>query len=324
MKKENNSTKKNNAADVTKMIDQLVANAQQALAEYMKMDQEQVDKVVHSMTLAGLDQHMYLAKTAVEETKRGLFEDKVIKNIFATEYIYHSIANQKTVGVIEENDLEGYVEVAEPVGVVAGITPVTNPTSTTMFKALICAKTRNPIIFAFHPSAQKCSAEAARILKEAAVENGAPEHCIQWIELPSMEATSALMNHPEVSLILATGGAGMVKSAYSCGKPALGVGPGNVPCYINKNVNIGRACTDLMISKTFDNGMICASEQAVIVDEAIKDKFEAYMKEHNCYFTNEEETALLTKYVMNTEKMAVNPVPSFQDWGNGRLFFLYP
>ncbi|MGI6570107.1 MAG: bifunctional acetaldehyde-CoA/alcohol dehydrogenase [Caldicoprobacterales bacterium] len=308
MKKENNSTKKNNAADVTKMIDQLVANAQQALAEYMKMDQEQVDKVVHSMTLAGLDQHMYLAKTAVEETKRGLFEDKVIKNIFATEYIYHSIANQKTVGVIEENDLEGYVEVAEPVGVVAGITPVTNPTSTTMFKALICAKTRNPIIFAFHPSAQKCSAEAARILKEAAVENGAPEHCIQWIELPSMEATSALMNHPEVSLILATGGAGMVKSAYSCGKPALGVGPGNVPCYINKNVNIGRACTDLMISKTFDNGMICASEQAVIVDEAIKDKFEAYMKEHNCYFTNEEETALLTKYVMNTEKMAVNPV----------------
>ena len=174
MKKENNSTKKNNAADVTKMIDQLVANAQQALAEYMKMDQEQVDKVVHSMTLAGLDQHMYLAKTAVEETKRGLFEDKVIKNIFATEYIYHSIANQKTVGVIEENDLEGYVEVAEPVGVVAGITPVTNPTSTTMFKALICAKTRNPIIFAFHPSAQKCSAEAARILKEAAVENGAP------------------------------------------------------------------------------------------------------------------------------------------------------
>ena len=299
--------KDNTPSDVNAMIDKLVSNAHQALAEYMQMTQEQIDKIVHAMTLAGLDNHMYLAKLAAEETKRGLFEDKVIKNIFATEYIYHNIKGQKTVGIIEENDLEGYVEVAEPVGVVAGVTPVTNPTSTTMFKALICAKTRNPIIFAFHPSAQKCSAEAARILKEAAVKNGAPEHCIQWIETPSLEATTTLMKHEGVSLILATGGAGMVKSAYSCGKPALGVGPGNVPCYINKNVNVGRACTDLMISKTFDYGMICASEQAVIVDEAIKDEFEAYMKEHNCYFTNEEETALLTKYVINTEKMAVNP-----------------
>jgi len=307
MKKENNGVKDAAAVDVNAMIDKLVSNAHQALDEYMKMDQEQVDKIVHAMTLAGLDKHMYLAKLAVEETKRGLFEDKVIKNIFATEYIYHSIKHQKTVGVIEENDLEGYVEVAEPVGVVAGVTPVTNPTSTTMFKSLICAKTRNPIIFAFHPSAQKCSSEAARILKEAAIKNGAPRHCIQWIEIPSMEATTALLNHPGVSLILATGGSGMVRSAYSCGKPALGVGPGNVPCYINKNVNIGRACTDLMISKTFDNGMICASEQAVIVDEAIQEEFEAYMKKYNCYFTNDEETALLTRYVMNTEKLTVNP-----------------
>ena len=299
--------KDNTPSDVNAMIDKLVSNAHQALAEYMQMTQEQIDKIVHAMTLAGLDNHMYLAKLAAEETKRGLFEDKVIKNIFATEYIYHNIKGQKTVGIIEENDLEGYVEVAEPVGVVAGVTPVTKPTSTTMFKALICAKTRKPIIFAFHPSPQKCPAGAARILKGAAVKNGAPEHCIQWIETPSLEATTTLMKHEGVSLILATGGAGMVKSAYSCGKPALGVGPGNVPCYINKNVNVGRACTDLMISKTFDYGMICASEQAVIVDEAIKDEFEAYMKEHNCYFTNEEETALLTKYVINTEKMAVNP-----------------
>ena len=294
-------------SDVNEMIDKLVANAQQALEEYMKLNQEQVDKIVHAMTLAGLDQHMYLAHLAVEETKRGLFEDKVIKNIFATEYIYHSIEHQKTVGVIEENELEDYVEVAEPVGVVAGITPVTNPTSTTVFKSLICAKTRNPIIFGFHPSAQKCSAEAARIIREAAIRNGAPQYCIQWIETPSLEATTALMNHKGVSLILATGGSGMVKSAYSCGKPALGVGPGNVPCYINRNVDIGRACTDLMISKTFDNGMICASEQAVIVDEEIHEAFEAYMKKYNCYFTNEEETALLTRYVINTEKMAVNP-----------------
>ncbi|MDD2361595.1 MAG: bifunctional acetaldehyde-CoA/alcohol dehydrogenase [Oscillospiraceae bacterium] len=295
------------AVNVDEMIDQLVANAHQALEEYMQMGQEQVDKFVHAMTFAGLDNHIYLAKLAVEDTKKGLFEDKAIKNMFSTEYIWHSIEHQKTVGVIEENDLEGYVEVAEPVGVVAGITPVTNPTSTTMFKSIICAKTRNPIIFAFHPNAQKCSIEAARILKEAAIKNGAPEHCIQWIETPSMAATQGLLKHPGVSIVLATGGSGMVKSAYSCGKPALGVGPGNVPCYINKNVNIGRACTDLMISKTFDNGMICASEQAVIVDEDIQIEFETYMKNNNCYFLNDEETSLLSKYAMNTEKMAVNP-----------------
>lgn len=305
-KKEN--TKESANINVEEMVNTLVDNAQKALAEYIKLNQEQVDKIVHAMTLAGLDNHMYLAKLAFEETKRGVFEDKVIKNIFSTEYIWHNIENEKTVGIIEENDMEGYVEVAEPVGVVAGITPVTNPTSTTMFKSLICAKTRNPIIFAFHPSAQKCSSEAARILKEAAVKNGAPEYCIQWIETPSLDATTSLMKHPGVSLILATGGSGMVKSAYSAGKPALGVGPGNVPCYINKNVDIERACTDLIISKTFDNGMICASEQAVIVDKEISDEFEEHMKKYGCYFLNEEETEKVTNYVINFEKMAVNPI----------------
>jgi acetaldehyde dehydrogenase / alcohol dehydrogenase len=259
------------------------------------------------MTLAGLDKHMLLAKLAVEETRRGIVEDKVIKNIFAVEYIWHSIKNLKSVGVVEENELEGYIEVAEPVGVVAGVTPVTNPTSTTLFKALICAKTRNPIIFAFHPSAQMCSMEAARIVRDAAVAHGAPKHCIQWIETPSMEATNALMNHPGVSLILATGGSGMVKSAYSAGKPALGVGPGNVPCYINRNVNVARACTDLMISKTFDNGMICASEQAAIVDVAIAPEFERILIENNCYFLNEEETQKVTDFVINRERLSVNP-----------------
>jgi acetaldehyde dehydrogenase/alcohol dehydrogenase len=291
---------------VEETIGTFVDNAQKALAEYMKLDQEQVDNIVHAMTLAGLDNHMYLAKIAFQETGRGVFEDKVIKNIFSTEYIWHNIKNERTVGIIEENDMEGYVEVAEPVGVVAGVTPVTNPTSTTMFKSLICAKTRNPIIFAFHPSAQKCSSEAARILKEAAIKNGAPEHCIQWIETPSLDATTALMNHPGVSLILATGGSGMVKSAYSAGKPALGVGPGNVPCYINKDVDIERACTDLIISKTFDNGMICASEQAVIVDKEISEEFEECMKKYGCYFLNEKETEKVTSYVINLEKMAVN------------------
>ncbi len=292
--------------NVQEMIDTLVKKAEKALEAYMKLDQEKVDEIVHAMTLAGLDKHLYLAKLAYEETGRGVVEDKVIKNMFATEYIWHSIKDQKTVGIIDENDLEGYVEVAEPVGIVAGVTPVTNPTSTTIFKSLICAKTRNPIIFGFHPSAQKCSVEAAKIIKEAAIKHGAPEDCIQWIETPSTEATATLMNHPGVSLILATGGSGMVKAAYSAGKPALGVGPGNVPCYINKNVNVGRACTDLIISKTFDNGMICASEQAVIVDKEIQNEFETYMKANNCYFLNKEEAELVSKYVINTERMAVN------------------
>ena len=238
------ANKEKTEINVSEMIDELVAKAQVALKEYMKLDQEQVDTIVHAMALAGLDEHMHLAKLAYQETGRGVFEDKIIKNIFATEYIWHSIKYAKTVGIVDENDMEGYVEVAEPVGVVAGVTPVTNPTSTTMFKSLICAKTRNPIIFGFHPSAQKCSVAAAKVVRDAAIKAGAPENCIQWIEYPSVEATNKLMNHPGVSLILATGGSGMVKAAYSAGKPALGVGPGNVPCYIEKSANLERACTD--------------------------------------------------------------------------------
>jgi acetaldehyde dehydrogenase/alcohol dehydrogenase len=299
---------KENKPDVEKMIGTLVSNAQKALDGYMKLDQEQVDKIVHEMALAGLDNHMKLAKMAVEETHRGVYEDKIIKNMFATEYIWHSIKYQKTVGIVDENEMEGYVDVAEPVGVVAGVTPVTNPTSTTLFKSLICAKTRNPIIFAFHPASQKCSSEAARIVRDAAVKAGAPEHCIQWIEQPSIEATTALMNHPGISLILATGGTGMVKSAYSAGKPALGVGPGNVPCYVEKSADLDRACNDLIISKTFDNGMICASEQAVIVDREISSKFEEIMKRCGCHFTNKEETKLLSDFCIKKDSMMVNPV----------------
>ncbi|MDR0249580.1 MAG: bifunctional acetaldehyde-CoA/alcohol dehydrogenase [Oscillospiraceae bacterium] len=288
-------------------IDVLVAQAQEALARYMDMTQEQVDACVHAMTMAGVDKHLHLAKLAFEETKRGVMEDKVIKNMFATEYIWHSIKYQKTVGVVEENDAEGYADIAEPVGVVAGVTPVTNPTSTTLFKSLICAKTRNPIIFGFHPGAQRSSSEAARIVRDAAVAKGAPEHCVQWITEPSVEATNALMNHPGVSLILATGGAGMVRSAYSAGKPALGVGPGNVPCYIHRGVNIARVCTDLMISKTFDNGMICASEQAVIVHEDVSAAFEAYLTEHNCRFLAPPEIDALTAFVIDKGTGKVNP-----------------
>lgn len=292
----------NLGVDVNSMVESLIKNAKKAFDEYIKLDQKQVDKIVHEMSLAGVANHMQLAKLAVEETGRGVFEDKVIKNIFATEYIYHDIKNAKTVGVIDEDELEGYVEVAEPVGIVAGVTPVTNPTSTTMFKSIICAKTRNPIVFAFHPSAQKCSSEAARVVRDAAIKYGAPEHCIQWIESPSIEATNALMHHPGVALILATGGSAMVRSAYSAGKPALGVGPGNVPCYINKSAKLERSCTDLIMSKTFDNGMICASEQTVIVDEEISGAFEKFMKENNCYFLTDDEIIKLTDFIMPAEK----------------------
>ena len=293
--------------DVTEMVDLLVENGLKALAEFRSFDQEMINEIVKEMALAGLDQHMQLAKLAVEETGRGVYEDKIIKNMFATEYVYHNIKYDKTVGIINENEHEGIIEIAEPVGVIAGVTPVTNPTSTTMFKALISIKTRNPIIFAFHPSAQKCSSEAARVLRDAAIKAGAPENCIQWIETPSLEATQALMNHTRISLILATGGAGMVKSAYSSGKPALGVGPGNVPCYIEKTANLQQAVNDLILSKTFDNGMICASEQAVIVDKEIYDHVKQEMISNNCYFLTEEEKAKVEKLVINEHSCAVNP-----------------
>ena len=274
---------------VQKMINELVEKAKIASQEYMKLDQETVDKITKAMSMAGLEHHMELAKLAVEETKRGIYEDKITKNMFATEYIYHSIKYEKTVGIISENEEEGYVEIAEPVGIIAGVTPVTNPTSTTMFKSIIAAKTRNVIIFGFHPSAQKSSSTAAKILRDAAIKAGAPENCILWIEEPSITATRMLMNHPDVNLILATGGTGMVKSAYSCGKPALGVGPGNVPCYIDKTAKLKTSVNDLVMSKAFDNGMICASEQAVLVDKEIYQEFEKLMREAGCYFVNPEE-----------------------------------
>ncbi|MGQ3477585.1 bifunctional acetaldehyde-CoA/alcohol dehydrogenase [Paenibacillus sp. TY11] len=288
-------------------IQTLIDRANRAQQAFMSMNQEQIDEIVQAMALAGMDKHMYLAKLAVEETGRGVYEDKITKNMFATEYIYHSIKNEKTVGVIEDNDFDSFQKIAEPVGIIMGITPVTNPTSTTMFKALIAIKTRNPIIFGFHPSAQSCSAEAARVLLEAAVKHGAPADCIQWIEAPSMDKTNVLMNHPDVALILATGGSGMVKAAYSCGKPALGVGPGNVPCFIEKTADIKQAVNDLILSKSFDNGMICASEQAVIIEEPIFEQVKKLMIANGCYFVNKEEAAKLTQGAMNVEKCAVNP-----------------
>ena len=294
--------KNNDITKVQEMINGLVERAKIASKEYMKLNQEQVDKIVKAMSMAGLEHHMELAKLAVEETKRGIYEDKIIKNMFATDYIYNNIKNQKTVGIIEENVEDDYIKIAEPIGIIAGVTPVTNPTSTVMFKSIISAKTRNVIIFGFHPSAQQCSKRAAEILRDAAVKAGAPKDCILWIEEPSLDATNALMTHPDVSLILATGGTGMVKAAYSSGKPALGVGPGNVPCYIEKSAKLKTSVNDLVLSKSFDNGMICASEQSVIVDEAIYKEFEELMKNAGCYFVSPEEKEKLKEVMFNKDK----------------------
>ncbi|MBO0472392.1 MULTISPECIES: bifunctional acetaldehyde-CoA/alcohol dehydrogenase [Enterococcus] len=302
MKKEDTKT-----TDVSAMIDELAKKANVALKEMEDFDQEKVDHIVHQMAMAALDQHMPLAKMAVEETGRGIYEDKAIKNMYASEYIWNSIKHDKTVGVINKDDQTGLIEIAEPVGVVCGVTPTTNPTSTTIFKALISIKTRNPIVFAFHPSAQKCSAEAARIVRDAAIKAGAPENCVQWIEQPSLEATSGLMNHPGIAIVLATGGSAMVKSAYSTGKPALGVGPGNVPSYIEKTAKIKRAVNDLIVSKSFDNGMICASEQAVIVDKEVYAAVKAEFEAHQVYFVKPNELQKLEDAVMNEGKYAVNP-----------------
>ncbi len=293
--------------DSGEIIDELVSKAQGALHSFLELGQEDVDRIVKAMALAGLERHMELARMAVEETGRGVYEDKIVKNIFATEYVYHSIKYSKTIGVINVNDEEEYEEVAEPVGVIAGITPVTNPTSTTMFKSLISMKTRNPIIFSFHPGAQRCSAAAANTMLAAAVAAGAPENCISWIENPSIEATKMLMAHPSVSLILATGGSGMVQSAYSSGKPALGVGPGNVPCYIEKSANLKRAVTDLILSKTFDNGMICASEQGLIVDRDIAEEIESLLAVNGCYFLNKSEVKMLERFAACEKTCSLNP-----------------
>ncbi|MDD7735268.1 MAG: bifunctional acetaldehyde-CoA/alcohol dehydrogenase, partial [Bacillales bacterium] len=292
-------------------VNSLVEKALKCLDEYASFTQEKIDYIVAKASVAALDQHGNLAKLAIEETKRGVFEDKATKNLFACEYVVNHMRHLKTVGVISEDEVTGITELAEPVGVVAGITPVTNPTSTAIFKSLICLKTRNPIIFAFHPNAQKCSVEAAKVVYEAAVEAGAPKDCIQWVEHPSMDATSALMNHPGVSTILATGGNAMVKAAYSCGKPALGVGAGNVPAYMEKSCKVKQAVNDIVMSKSFDNGMVCASEQAVIIDQEIYDEALEEFKSFGCYLVNKEEKKMLEKYMFG--------VSSKEDYPNAKL-----
>ncbi|MBM5850615.1 bifunctional acetaldehyde-CoA/alcohol dehydrogenase [Staphylococcus epidermidis] len=304
-------TKKNtyesNKDEVTQMIDSLAEKGQEALKELSKKSQHEINDIVHQMSMAAVDQHMHLAKLAYDETGRGIYEDKAIKNLYASEYIWNSIKDNKTVGIIGEDKQKGLTYVAEPIGVICGVTPTTNPTSTTIFKAMIAIKTGNPIIFAFHPSAQQSSKYATKVILEAATKAGAPKDCIQWIEVPSIEATKQLMNHKDIALVLATGGSGMVKSAYSTGKPALGVGPGNVPTYIEKTAHIKRAVNDIIGSKTFDNGMICASEQVMVVDKEVYTDVVKEFKLHQTYFVNKNELQQLEDAIMNEDKTAVKP-----------------
>ena len=270
-----------------------VREAQRAFATYT---QEQVDNIFYAAAMAANRQRIPLAKMAVAETGMGVVEDKVIKNHYAAEYIYNQYKNTKTCGVLESDPAFGVQKIAEPIGVVAAVIPTTNPTSTAIFKALLSLKTRNGIVISPHPRAKKCTIEAARVVLEAAVAAGAPENIIAWIDVPSLELTNAVMK--EADIILATGGPGMVKAAYSSGKPALGVGAGNTPAIIDKSADILLAVNSIIHSKTFDNGMICASEQSVIVDKkvyaAVKKEFAA----RGCYFLNPEETEKVRKTIL--------------------------
>lgn len=287
-------------------VNRLIEKGLVALEQFRQLNQDQVNYIVAKASVAALDQHGVLAMHAYEETGRGVFEDKATKNLFACEYVVNNMRHLKTVGIISEDDVTGITEIADPVGVICGITPTTNPTSTAIFKSLIALKTRNPIVFAFHPSAQQSSAHAAKIVYDAAVAAGAPENCIQWIEKPSMEGTSALMKHPGIATILATGGNAMVEAAYSCGKPALGVGAGNVPAYVEKSANLKQAVHDIVMSKSFDNGMVCASEQAAIVDEEIYNDFVKEMLSYGVYLVNKKEKALLEEFMFGVKANSKN------------------
>lgn len=270
-----------------------VKNAQKKFSKY---SQEQVDKIFQAAAIAANEARIPLAKMAVEETGMGIVEDKVIKNHYAAEYIYNKYKNEKTCGVIYQDDSYGIKKIAEPVGIVAAVIPTTNPTSTAIFKTLIALKTRNGIIISPHPRAKKSTIEAAKTVLEAAVKAGAPEGIIAWIDVPSLELTNMLMQSADI--ILATGGPGMVKSAYSSGKPALGVGAGNTPAVIDESANVILAVNSIIHSKTFDNGMICASEQSVIVSDKIYDKVKDEFVKRGCYILNSEETEKVRKTII--------------------------
>lgn len=273
--------------DSVEALQERMTIMRRAQREFAKFTQEQVDHIFFEAAMAANKARIPLAKMAVEETGMGVMEDKVIKNHYASEYIYHAYRNTKTAGVLEEDPAFGIKKIAEPIGLVAAVIPTTNPTSTAIFKALLCLKTRNAILISPHPRAKKCTAEAARIVYEAAVKAGAPEGIIGCIEFPSLELTGELMH--EADIILATGGPGMVHAAYSSGKPALGVGAGNTPVIIDESADIKLAVNSIIHSKTFDNGMICASEQSVTVLDGIYDEVRAEFERRGCYFLKGDE-----------------------------------
>ncbi len=275
---------------------ELIAKVREAQRQFATFTQEQVDKIFFEASMAANQARIPLAKMAVEETGMGIVEDKVIKNHYASEYIYNAFRTTKTCGVIEEDKAYGIKKIAEPVGVIAAVVPTTNPTSTAIFKALIALKTRNGIIFSPHPRAKGCTIEAAKIVYEAAVRAGAPENIVGWIDQPTVPLSAQLMG--EADLILATGGPGMVKSAYSSGKPAVGVGAGNTPAIVDDSADIVLAASSILHSKTFDNGMICASEQSVIVLKGVYDKFKKEIKARGAYFLNAEETDKVRKTIL--------------------------
>ena len=282
--------------DSVERLQKTIAKVKEAQAEFAKYTQEQVDKIFLAAATAANQARIPLAKIAVEETGMGVVEDKVIKNHFAAEYIYNKYRNEKTCGVIEENKSYGIKKVAEPIGLIAAVIPTTNPTSTAIFKTLICLKTRNGIIISPHPRAKRSTIEAAKVVLEAAVKAGAPEGIISWIDVPSLELTNTLMQSADT--ILATGGPGMVKAAYSSGKPALGVGAGNTPAVIDETADIVLAVNSIIHSKTFDNGMICASEQSVIVLDSIYDEVKKEFTKRGCYFLNSKETEKVRKTII--------------------------
>lgn len=284
---------------LTKVVDKVKA-AQRLYATYT---QEQVDKIFRAAAIAAAQNRIPLAKMAVEESGMGVMEDKVIKNQFASEYIYNKYKDTKTCGVLSDDDAFGYRKVAEPIGVIAGVVPTTNPTATAIFKSLLALKTRNGIVFSPHPRAKKCTIAAAKIVLDAAVAAGAPEGIIGWIENPTMPLSNALMHHPHINLILATGGPGMVKAAYSSGKPALGVGAGNTPAVIDATADVKMAVSSIIMSKTFDNGMICASEQSVIVEEPVYEKVKAEFIARGCHFVTGKDRKKLAETIVVNGKL---------------------
>lgn len=298
----------NKEEDARVYTDGLVEKALKAEQEYSTFSQEQVDKIVAAAALAGSEAALVLAHEAVDETGRGVVEDKDTKNRFATENVYNAIKNDKTVGVIEEDKIKGEVKIAAPLGVLAGIVPTTNPTSTAMFKSLLALKTRNAIVFAFHPQAQKSSAHAAKIVYDAAVKAGAPKNIIQWIEEPSLEKTTALIQNPKIASILATGGPGMVNAALKSGNPSMGVGAGNGAIYVDHTTHLDRAVEDLLLSKRFDNGMICATENSAVVEAPIYDEWLKKMEEKGAYVVPKKDYKKIEDFVFNDRHGVNGPV----------------